>query len=55
MSYYATKYFNNFFTIGKELANHFINKVLKLIKQMSSYTENCKNPHSSSDLKKDFQ
>ena len=55
MSYYAIKYFNEFFTGGKELGSHFITKVLEGIKRLSGYTENPKSPLSSSDLKKSFQ
>ena len=39
MSYYAIKYFNDFFTGGGELGVHFITKVLEGIKRLSSYTE----------------
>ena len=35
MSYYAIKYFNEFFTGGRELGSHFITKVLKGIKRLS--------------------
>ena len=55
MSYYAIKYFNEFFTGGRELGSHFITKVLEGIKRLSGYTENPKSPLSSSDLKRAFQ
>ena len=55
MSYYAIKYFNEFFTGGRELGSHFITKVLEGIKRLSGYTENSKSPLSSSDLKRAFQ
>ena len=55
MSYYATKYFNGFFTRCRELGSHFITKVLDGIKRLSGYTENPKSPLSSSDLKRAFQ
>ena len=55
MSYYATKYFNGSFTGCRELASHFITKVLDGIKRLSGYTENPKIPLSSSDLKRAFQ
>ena len=55
MSYYAIKYFNEFFTGDRELASHFITKVLVEIKRLSSYTENPKSSLSSSDLKRAFQ
>ena len=55
MSYYAIKYFNEFFTGGREVGSHFITKVLDEIKRLYSYTENPKSPLSSSDLKRAFQ
>ena len=55
MSYYAIKYFNEFFTGGRELGSHFITKVLEGIKRLSGYTENPKSPLSSSDLQRAFQ
>ena len=55
MSYYAIKYFNEFFTEGRELGSHFITKVLEGIKRLSGYAENTKSPLSSSDLKRAFQ
>ena len=55
MSYYAIKYFNEFFTGGRELGSHFITKVLEEIKRLSGYTENPKSLLSSSDLKRAFQ
>ena len=55
MSYYAIKYFNDFFTGGRELGRHFITKVLEGIKRLSGYTENAKSPLSSSHLKRAFQ
>ena len=55
MSYYAIKYFNEFFTGGRELGSHFITKVLEGIKRLSDYTENSKSHLSSSDLKRAFQ
>ena len=55
MSYYAIKYFNEFFTGGRELGSHFITKVLEGIKRLSGYTENPKSLLSSSDLKRAFQ
>ena len=55
MSYYAIKYFNDFFTGGRELGRHFIPKVLEGIKRLSGYTENAKSPLSSSHLKRAFQ
>ena len=55
MSYYATKYFNGFFTRCRELGSHFITKVLDGIKRLSGYTENPKSPLSSSDLKNALQ
>ena len=54
-SYYAIKYFNEVFTGGRELGNHFITKVLEGIKRLLGYTENPKSPISSSDLKRAFQ
>ena len=54
MSYYAIKYFNDFFTGGRELGRHFITKVLEGIKRLSGYTENAKSPLSSSHLKRAF-
>ena len=54
MSYYAIKYFNEFFTGGRELGSHFITKVLGGMKRLSSYTENLKSPVSSSDVKRAF-
>ena len=54
MSYYAIKYFNEFFTGGRELGSHFITKVLEGIKRLSGYTENLKSPLSNSDLKRDW-
>ena len=55
MSYYAIKYFNEFFTGGRELRCHFVTKVLKGTKRLSGYTENPKSPLSNSDLKRAFQ
>ena len=55
MSYYAIKYFHEFFIGGRELGSHFITKVLEGIKRLSGYTENSKSPLSSSDLKRAFQ
>ena len=55
MSYYTIKYFNEYFTRGREIGSHFITKVLEGIKQLFSYTENPKTPLSSSDLKRAFQ
>ena len=55
MSYYAIKYFNEFFRGGRELRSHFIAKVLERIKRLSGYTENPKSPLSNSDLKRVFQ
>ena len=55
MSYYAIKYFNDFFTGGRELRSHFITKVLEGVKRLSGYTENPKSPLSNSDLKRAFQ
>ena len=55
MSYYAIKYFNEFFTGGRELRSHFITKVLERVKRLSGYTENPKSPLSNSDLKRAFQ
>ena len=55
MSYYAIKYFNEFFTGGRELRSHFITKVLEGVKWLSGYTENPKSPLSNSDLKRAFQ
>ena len=55
MSYYAIKYFNEFFTGGRELRSHFITKVLEGVKRLSGYTENPKSPLSNSDLKRAFQ
>ena len=55
MLYYAIKYFNEFFTGGRELWSHFITKILEGIKRLSGYTENTKSPLSSSDLKRTFQ
>ena len=49
------KYFNDFFTGGRELGSHFITMVLEGIKPLSGYTENSKSPLSSSDLKRAFQ
>ena len=54
MSHYSIKCFNEFFTGWKVLESNFIPKVLKGIKQLSGYTENCKSPLSSSDLKVTF-
>ena len=53
--YYVIKYFNEVFTGGRELGNHFITKVLEGIKRLSGYTENPKSSISSSDLKRAFQ
>ena len=50
MSNYAIKYFNEFYTGGRELESRFITKVLEGIKRPSGYTENPKIPLSSSDL-----
>ena len=50
MSNYAIKYFNEFYTGGRELGNHFITKVLQRIKRLSGYIENPKIPLFSSDL-----
>ena len=50
MSNYAIKYFNEFYTGGRELGSRFITKVLEGIKRPSGYTENPKIPLSSSDL-----
>ena len=47
MSYYAIKYFNEFFTGDRELGSH--------IKRLSGYTENPKSTRPSSDLKRAFQ
>ena len=55
MTYYAMKYFNEFFTGGRELRKHFITKALEGIKQLSGYTENSKSPLSNWDLKWAFQ
>ena len=55
MSYYAIKYFNEFFTGSRELKSHFISKVLEGIKRLSGYTKNPKIPVSSLDLKRAFQ
>ena len=44
MSYYAIKYFNEFFTGGRELGSHFITEVLEGIKRLSGYTESPKSP-----------
>ena len=55
MSYYAIKYFNEFFTGSRELRSHFITKVLEGIKRLSGYTENPKSPLSNSNLKRAFQ
>ena len=55
MPYYAIKYFNEYFTGGRELGSHLITKVLEGIKQLSGYTENPKSPLSSSDLTRTFQ
>ena len=54
MSYYAIKYFDDFFTGGRELRSHFITKVLEGIKRLSGCTGNPKSLLSSSDLKKLF-
>ena len=55
MSYYAIKYFNKFFTGGRELESHFITKVLEVIKWLSGYTENPKSSLSQLNLKRAFQ
>ena len=55
MSYYAIKYFNEYFTGRRELRSHFITKVLEGIKRLSCYTENPKSPLFSSNLKRAFQ
>ena len=55
MSHYAIKYFNEFFTGGRELGIHFITKVLEGIKRLFGYTENLKSPLSTSDLKRASQ
>ena len=55
MSYFAIKYFNEFFTGGRELLSHFITKLLEGIKGLSRYMENPKSPLSNSDLKTAFQ
>ena len=54
MLYYAIKYFNEFFTGGRQLGSHFITKVLEGIKQLSGFTENPKSPLAISDLKGTF-
>ena len=52
MSYYAIKYFNEFFTGGREVGSHFITKDLEGIKRLSGYTQNLKTPISSSDQRR---
>ena len=49
-SYYTIKYFNEFFTGGRELGSHFITKIIEGVKRLFGYTENLKSPLSSSDL-----
>ena len=55
ISHYAIKYFNEFFSGGRELASDFITKVLEGIKRLYGHTENTKSLLSSSDLKRVFQ
>ena len=54
MWYQAIKYFDEYFTGGRELGSHFITKVLGGMKRLSGYTENLKSPVSSSDVKRAF-
>ena len=42
MSYYAIKYFSEYFAGRSELGSHFITKVLEGIKRLSGYTQNPK-------------